>query len=147
MYLGYSWYSSGDLGAGKVDSPICKPLRDLIVVTKQEKLTAVFSALADPTRRRILERLSKQRDVSVSKLAKPFRMSLPAISRHLKVLEEANLIRRERQGRVHNIRAHQQGLRDAQKWIAEYAQFWEARFDTIDELLKEKSKNEDKDQT
>lgn len=112
------------------------------MVTKQEKLNVAFSALADPTRRRILERLSKQKEIRVTSLAKPFRMSLPAISRHLRVLENAELIQRERQGRVHNIRANSQGLKNVQQWIVQYAQFWDSQFDAIDELLKKQTEPE-----
>ena len=109
------------------------------MVTQTEKLNAVFSALADPTRRKIVERLSRQAEVPVSELARPFQMSLPAISRHLRILEDARLIRRERQGRVHQIRINENGLGDVQKWIARYAQAWEARFDAMDQILKSKS--------
>ena len=68
-------------------------------------------------------------------MAKPFRMSLPAISKHLRVLEEANLIHRQRDGREHRIRANTNGLKVAQKWIAQYVELWETRFDALDELL------------
>ena len=106
--------------------------------TKQERLNVVFSALSDPTRRRILERLSGESEMAVTALAKPFQMSLPAISRHLRVLEDARLITRNRQGRTHNIRANKKGLQEAQKWITHFANIWESRFDAIDELLQKK---------
>ena len=96
----------------------------------------MFAALADPTRRRILERLSGQGESRVTALARPFRMSLPAISRHLRVLENAHLIRRQRQGREHLIRANADGLKDARKWITRFAAGWDFSFDTLDELLK-----------
>jgi len=110
------------------------------MIAKQEKLNAVFSALSDPTRRRILERLSVNTEVSVTDLAEPFFVSLPAISRHLRVLEDARLINRRRHGRTHNIRANKKGIDAAKKWIAQYAQFWESRFDAIDELLEKKKR-------
>lgn len=106
-----------------------------IVVNKQQ-LTLVFAALADPTRRSILERLSKQKEIPVTALAKPFRMSLPAVSRHLRVLEKARLIRRQRHGREHLIQTNVQGFSPAQQWIAHCAAGWEFSFDKLDELLK-----------
>jgi DNA-binding transcriptional ArsR family regulator len=106
------------------------------VVNKQARVTAVFAALADPTRRRILEQLSGQGESRVTALAKPFRMSLPAISRHLRVLEKAHLVKRHRHGRVHLMRTDTVGLTEARKWIAQCAAAWESRFDALDELLK-----------
>ena len=114
-----------------------------LVVNKQEKLTAVFAALADPTRRRILERLRRQGECPVTTLARPFRMSLPAISKHLRVLEDARLIKRRRDGRVHHISASHDGLKEAQRWIARYAEFWEAQFDALDEILKSQPRKEE----
>jgi len=106
------------------------------VVNQQEKVSAVFAALADPTRRRIVQRLSGRGEIRVTALAKPFRISLPAISRHLRVLENARLIARQRQGREHLIRSDVAGLEDARKWIAQCAAGWESGFDTLDQLLK-----------
>ncbi len=114
------------------------------MVNKQQKLTAVFAALADPTRRRILERLCRDGESRVTTLAQPFRMSLPAISRHLRVLEDARLIKRQREGRVHRIRANAAALKDAQKWIAQHAQFWDSQFDALDELLKAQQRKQKK---
>lgn len=106
------------------------------MVNKQERVTAVFAALADPTRRRIVQRLSEQGEIRVTALAKPFRISLPAISRHLRVLENAGLIRRQRHGREHLIRSRAAGLEDARRWIAQCAAGWDSGFDRLDELLK-----------
>jgi DNA-binding transcriptional ArsR family regulator len=106
------------------------------VVNKQERVSAVFAALADPTRRRIVQHLSEQGESRVTALAKPFRISLPAVSRHLRVLENAGLIKRQRHGREHLIRSDAAGLEDARKWIAQCAAGWESGFDTLDELLK-----------
>jgi len=106
------------------------------VVNKEKRVTAVFAALADPTRRRIVQRLSKRGESRVTALAKPFRVSLPAISRHLRVLENARLIKRQRHGREHLIRSLPSGLEDARRWIAQCAAGWESGFDTLDELLK-----------
>ena len=107
-------------------------------------MTAVFAALADPTRRQILERLSGQGESRVTALAEPFRMSLPAISRHLRVLEHAGLVKRQRHGREHLIRANAAGLSDARKWIAQCAAGWESGFDALDELLKNEQRKERK---
>ena len=112
------------------------------VVNKKSHVNAVFAALADPTRRSILERLSGRRERRVTALARPFRMSLPAISRHVRVLEEARLVRRRRAGRVHLIRAHPAGLKDARLWIARYVEFWESRFEAMDKLLKTEARKE-----
>jgi DNA-binding transcriptional ArsR family regulator len=114
------------------------------VVNKQARVTAVFSALADPTRRRILEHLSGQGVSRVTALAKPFRMSLPAISRHLRVLENARLVKRQRHGRVHLMRTDTAGLQEARKWITQCAAAWESGFDALDELLKSEQRKERK---
>jgi DNA-binding transcriptional ArsR family regulator len=114
------------------------------LVNNQKRITAVFAALADPTRRRILARLSTGGGSAVTELAKPFRISAPAISRHLRVLERAHLIDRRRQGRVHLIRPQTAGLKDAQQWIAQCVAGWEFSFDTLDELLREQPRKEKK---
>ena len=82
------------------------------------------------------ERLSLRGECRVTTLAEPFRMSLPAISKHLRVLEDADLIKRKREGREHLIRAHAAGLKQAGEWIARYAEFWDRQFDALDEFLK-----------
>ena len=100
------------------------------------ELDVVFGALADPTRRAILARLSRG-EASVGDLAKPFDISLPAISRHLDVLERARLIERrvEAQWRVCRLRARP--LRQAANWLDHYRRFWESRLDALAELLEE----------
>jgi DNA-binding transcriptional ArsR family regulator len=113
-------------------------------VVNKQRVTAVFAALADPTRRSILERLSAHGESRVTVLAKPFRMSLPAISRHLRVLENARLIRRQRHGREHLIQARAEGLKAAREWIAYCAAGWDFSFDTLDELLKVERRKEGK---
>ena len=102
----------------------------------------MFAALADPTRRRIVERLSAHGEIRVTALAEPFHISLPAISRHLRVLERARLIKRHRHGREHLIRPHTEGLKEAQRWIAHYVAGWEAGFNSLDELLKRELQKE-----
>jgi DNA-binding transcriptional ArsR family regulator len=114
------------------------------LVNNQRLTTAVFAALADPTRRRLLVRLSGGGESQVAALARPFRISPPAISRHLRVLEKARLIQRRRQGRVHLIRARPDGLREAQKWINQYAAGWEFSFDALANLLGNQQPKEEK---
>jgi DNA-binding transcriptional ArsR family regulator len=116
------------------------------MVNNQRRITAIFAALADPTRRRILVRLSNGGEGPVTALAKPFRISLPAISRHLRVLEKARLIDRRREGRVHMIRGRVAGLRPAQDWISRCAAGWDFSFDALDELLKKEQRKEKKDE-
>ena len=112
------------------------------MVNNQRKVTAVFAALADPTRLRIIERLSGCGETRATALASPFRISMPAISRHLRVLEDARLIRRRRKGRLHLIRTRAAGLAQARRWMARYAAQWDSAFDTLDELLaKERRKD------
>ena len=97
-------------------------------------LDAVFSALGDPTRRAILARLA-QGETRVSELARPHHMSLPAISKHLRVLESAGLVRKEKHGRVINCSLAPDPLKGAADWIDQYRQFWEAQLDALAEYL------------
>ena len=106
------------------------------MVNKQEKVTAIFSALADPTRREIMERLYLRGETRATALAVPFRISMPAISRHLRVLEDARLIERRRKGRLHLIRARRAGLEDARRWMAHYAAAWDSALDALDDLIR-----------
>jgi DNA-binding transcriptional ArsR family regulator len=101
-----------------------------------DALDATFAALADPTRRAILARLAK-RDLSVMELAEPFAMTQPAISKHLKVLERAGLITRGRDGQRRPCRLAPAPLRDVDRWIDRYRQFWEESFEALDEVLAE----------
>ena len=101
-----------------------------------EQLDATFSALADPTRRAILARLASG-EASVQELARPFDMSLPAISKHLKVLERAGLIARGRDAQWRPCRLQAAPLREASDWIEQYRRFWEERFDRLDDYLHE----------
>jgi DNA-binding transcriptional ArsR family regulator len=98
-------------------------------------LNRTFGALADPTRRRILERLSHG-DRCVTDLARPYSMSLPAVSKHLRVLENAGLIRRRRSGRVHSLKLVAAPMKEASRWIEEYRRFWEGNLDRLDDYLK-----------
>jgi DNA-binding transcriptional ArsR family regulator len=107
-----------------------------VVKRRASTLDAVFSALADPTRREILARLS-QGEASVTELAEPFAISLPAVSKHLGVLEDAGLLIRERDGRVRHCRMVAEPMEDALQWIARYGRFWEAQFDSLEGYLAE----------
>jgi len=104
-------------------------------------LNRTFAALADPTRRRILEHLAHG-DRCVTDLARPYAMSLPAVSKHLRVLENAGLIRRRRSGRMHSLKLQAAPMKQASQWIEEYRRFWEGSFDRLDEYLKELQKQE-----
>jgi DNA-binding transcriptional ArsR family regulator len=106
------------------------------------RLDATFAALADPTRRAILNRLASG-EASVMQLAKPFAMSQPAISKHLKVLERAGLISRGRDAQRRPCRIEAKPLAEADEWLENYRRIWEANFQRLDELLDE-LKNEEK---
>ncbi|GAA5118936.1 winged helix-turn-helix transcriptional regulator [Luteolibacter yonseiensis] len=106
-----------------------------------EHLDLTFAALADPTRRRILEDLAGG-ERRVTDLAKPYAMSLPAVSKHLKVLENAGLISRQREGRVHSLKLEAAPMKQAQQWIEDYRRFWEDRFDRLDDYLKQLQNHE-----
>jgi DNA-binding transcriptional ArsR family regulator len=109
-------------------------------------LDLTFSALADPTRRRILRHLARG-DQCVTDLARPYSMSLPAVSKHLRVLENAGLVRRRRRGRVHSLRIQAAPLGRACRWIEEYRRFWEGNLDRLGGFLKElqsREKNHEK---
>ena len=97
-------------------------------------LDATFAALADPTRRAILARLASG-EASVSELAGPFAMTQPAISKHLKVLERAGLITRDRDAQRRPSRLEAKPLAEASRWLEEYRQFWETSFNRLDDLL------------
>ena len=98
----------------------------------QDRLSKTFSALSDPTRRAILARLSAG-ETSVSELAKPFQMTAPAVTRHLKVLEKAGLISRTRHAQWRPARLEALPLKEASDWIEQYRQQWEERFDRLDQ--------------
>ena len=104
----------------------------------------VLSALADPTRRAILAQLAVKGDVAVTELAKPFRISLPAVSRHLSVLQEAGLISRGRDAQWRPARLEAAPLRDVSDWVERYRRFWEERFDNLDVYLKKLQTQEKK---
>ncbi len=106
-----------------------------------DRLSATFRALADPTRRAILARLARG-DAAVTEIAAPFDMSLPAVSKHLKVLERAGLIERGRDAQYRPARLNAAPLREADAWVERYRRFWEERFDRSDEVLQRKKKEQ-----
>jgi DNA-binding transcriptional ArsR family regulator len=101
-------------------------------------LDNTFSALSDPTRRAILSKLATG-DIPIMELASPFDMSLPAVSKHIRVLEKAGLVICRKQGRVHYCHLNAQPLRDAAKWLAFYQKFWDAKLDALANFLEENS--------
>ena len=101
---------------------------------EKHPLDLLFSALSDPIRRAILARLAEG-EATVGDLARPFSVSLPAISKHLRVLERAGLLERRIEGRVHRCRLQPRPLKDAVDWLAEYRQFWERQLDALEAYL------------
>jgi len=106
-----------------------------------DSLSTIFAALADPTRRAILARLASG-EVCVTELAQPFEMSLPAVSKHLKVLERAGLIARGREAQWRPCRLQAGPLGDADEWLEQYRRFWEESFDRLDDYLRELQQKE-----
>ena len=104
-------------------------------MAEQDRLSVVFGALADPTRRAIIARLADG-EATVTELAEPFPMSLPAISRHLKVLERAGLISRSRSGQWRSSTLEAAPLKEATDWMERYRVFWEASFNRLDAHLR-----------
>ena len=120
------------------------------MVTNSHQLDLVFAALADPTRRAILARLAEG-EATVGDLAKPFEISRPAISKHLRVLEKAGLVRRERDGRLSRCGLDATPMRAAAEWVEKYQVFWESQLGALSRYLeqqqdrKEKEENDDND--
>ncbi|MBW4635229.1 MAG: metalloregulator ArsR/SmtB family transcription factor [Iphinoe sp. HA4291-MV1] len=110
-----------------------------------DQLSVTFAALADPTRRAILAHLAKG-EASVTELAKPFEMSLPGISKHLKVLERAGLITRSREAQWRPCQIKAEPLKDVVDWLEQYRQFWEESLDRLDDYLHELQTQEKQDE-
>ena len=110
---------------------------------RQDQLTLTFAALSDPTRRAILAKLA-QGEATVKELSKPFDISAPAITKHLKVLENAGLISRGREAQRRPCRIEAEALKDVADWVGEYKQFWEESFDRLDAYLKTITKRKGK---
>jgi DNA-binding transcriptional ArsR family regulator len=108
-----------------------------MVYYQRPNLDRTFAALADPTRRAMLARLSEREELSVSELAKPFSMSLPAVMKHLDVLSDAGLIGREKNGRIVSCRLRAEPMREANDWLNRYQKFWTERLDRLAAFLEE----------
>lgn len=102
-----------------------------------DHLSILFAALADPTRRAILARLASGEKISVTELAEPFNMSMPAISKHLKVLERAGLIERHRDAQWRRVQIDMTPLKEIADWVESYRRFWEGNYDRLDEYLRQ----------
>lgn len=115
-----------------------------MVIHYATQLDLIFGALSDPTRRGILEMLSNGA-ANIRTLAKPFKMSQPAISKHVRVLEDAGLIRREKRGREHHLSVNSKSVEQAHDWIAHYTKIWKLQFDAVEDYLnkQERKKNVD----
>jgi DNA-binding transcriptional ArsR family regulator len=112
----------------------------------RDALDYIYFALSDSTRRSILERLAQEGDLKVTTLAEPFDMSLPAISKHLRVLERAGLMVQEKDGRVRRCQLVAEPLEEAADWIEQYRQFWETQFDSLASYLNQVQAQDEKDQ-
>jgi DNA-binding transcriptional ArsR family regulator len=110
-----------------------------MVKCQPSTLNRTFAALADPTRRRILARLARG-DRCVTDLARPHAMSLPAVSKHLRVLEKAGLIRRRRYGRIHQLKLEAKPMKQAAQWVEDYRKFWEGSLDRLADYLEKTRK-------
>jgi DNA-binding transcriptional ArsR family regulator len=111
-----------------------------VLAAQTDQLSATFAALADPTRRAILAKLALG-EASVTELAKPFNMSLPAVSKHLKVLERAGLVAHGREAQWRPRRLEPNALKEVADWVEHYRQFWEQRLDRLDDYLRELQKS------
>ncbi len=109
-----------------------------------DQLSTTFSALADPTRRAILSRLTTG-DKTVSELAEPFDMTMPAITKHLKVLEKAGLVERSREAQYRPCHLRPEPLKDIDEWIGQYRKFFEQSFDRLDDYLQQLQTKENND--
>jgi DNA-binding transcriptional ArsR family regulator len=110
---------------------------------KPDHLSAQFSALADPTRRAILARLSKG-EAGVNELAEPFAMSVPAVSKHLKVLEKAGLISRSKEAQWRPARLNPMALKGVAEWLEHYRRYWDASFDRLESYLRKIQKGDNR---
>jgi DNA-binding transcriptional ArsR family regulator len=108
------------------------------MVNYSPSLDQTFAALSDPTRRAIISQLAKG-EFSIMELASPFDMSLPAVSKHVRILEDAGLLIRKKRGRVHYCHLNARPLRDAAQWLVFYQQFWDSKLDALANFLQETS--------
>ncbi|HEY9773057.1 MAG TPA: metalloregulator ArsR/SmtB family transcription factor [Planktothrix sp.] len=107
-----------------------------------EQLDRTFFALSDPTRRAIIGNLATKGQCSVLELAEPFNLSLPAISKHLKLLESANLVTRKREGRVHYLRLCANPMSEANEWLVAYSRFWNTQLDSFAKYIESQIEGE-----
>jgi DNA-binding transcriptional ArsR family regulator len=135
----------------KVEFLICITVGSILLLNQMVKyssrtLNRTFAALADPTRRSMLAHLARG-DMCVTHLAKPHAMSLPAVSKHLCVLEKAGLLRRRRYGRVHEMRLDAKPLQQVAQWVEEYRKFWQGSLDRLAEYLEKENRRSEKKKT
>ena len=114
-----------------------------MVKYNEGQLDSLFGALSDSTRRKIIEKLTKN-DLIVTEIASDFDISLPAVSKHIKVLENAGLVKRKRDGKLHKISYNKEAVKTAWSWIDQYRELWEKSFDSLAELLDKKAEEEKK---
>jgi DNA-binding transcriptional ArsR family regulator len=114
----------------------------MVVFKAGEQLDSVFAALSDPTRRQILLRLRDGAEVSASRLAEPFPMSLPGVTKHLSALEKAGLVHQHKAGRQRLYRLSSEPLREAGQWIGDYESFWNTHLDALNNYVKGRSRHE-----
>lgn len=125
-----------------LDTPHKPTIFNQMVKYSNDTLDATFGALSDPTRRAILARLA-QGEAQVTELAEPFGISLPAVSKHLKVLENAGLIQRHKEGRVHRFTVNTVPLQSAQSWIERYQRFWTQQLASLGDYLEQTTSTEE----
>jgi DNA-binding transcriptional ArsR family regulator len=123
----------------RLDAAVGRDILNHMVYYSTETLDRTFAALADPTRRALLARLSQTDTVSVSELAKPFSMSLPALMKHLDVLAGAGLVARSKSGRTVSCRLRAEPMQEANDWLNRYQRFWNSRLDQLAAFLEEDS--------
>ena len=108
------------------------------MVKRSKQLDTIFGALSDPTRRKIIDRLMYQGETTLSDIAYPFDMSLPAVSKHIKVLEDAGIVKRRRVGRSQLCSVNPKKLQQGVTWLLQYQHFWNTSFDRLEKHLKNK---------
>src|SRR5262249_28467290 len=133
----YSPFLNERYNATRLDSRPRRLILNQMVYYRRPDLDRTFAALGDPTRRALVARLSEKEGLSVSELAKPFAMSLPAVMKHLDVLSDAGLVQREKNGRIVTCRLRAEPMRDANDWLNRYQKFWSERLDRLAAFLEE----------
>jgi DNA-binding transcriptional ArsR family regulator len=134
--------SNASLALPRCDLSTVFVILNIVVKRSQGELDELFSALADPTRRDILVRLAEG-ESPVTKLAEPLPMSLPAVSRHVRVLESAGLVARRKEGRVHRISLVAEPMLEALEWMAVFGRFWEHQLDALEHFFASQAEQRD----